>query len=452
MAKRILLCMAFILSMLVAEGATRRAVIADSLSRQPLPSASIFDRHGNALGTTNGKGRIPYVSSSSYPLTIRYLGFQEKTIAEESADTIFLQEIVQDLPEVLVESKQHKVLHILAYLREYSTLSSYTDTIFLFREKMADFMLVPDSKIKLKGWPTPRLLASKSYYRFTDAYGLDSVSDNCNHHFSWTDWIGIVTPPRVPDKLRGSHLASDTIRGKYSPTEIWTRNDDTFRIDVNVLADDNSRKWVPGLATFFSADLDFENFRLRFNYGNVDGDTISATDLTGYSFNIESRGRGHDMFLFNRANEPFYVNTYAEVYIIDKEYITLKEAKKWTRLQPGSEDIEILEPPEAPELQPNILGLIARVDSVDSYGIRLAVEPDNKMVNKNFGKKNRNFQIGYRALTLLKDMTGITLYKSRKKFNNNWKKFKHDWKESEKKRLQKAKSTESDTSTPKEKH
>lgn len=54
---------------------------------------------------------------------------------------------------------------------------------------------------------------------------------------------------------------------------------------------------------------------------------MSNKDLTGYSFNIESRGRGHDMFRFNNIDEPFFVTTYGEVYMIDKEYITVKRQR-----------------------------------------------------------------------------------------------------------------------------
>ena len=32
------------------------------------------------------------------------------------------------------------------------------------------------------------------------------------------------------------------------------------------------------------------------------------------------------MFRFNKLNEPFFVSTQADVYILDKEFITIKEA------------------------------------------------------------------------------------------------------------------------------
>ena len=80
-----------------------------------------------------------------------------------------------DLPEVLVESRKNSVLHILAYLREYSTMTTYSDTVFMFREKIVDYMLPVGRKSKFHGWTKPRMLTSKSYYRFSNHNGLDSI-------------------------------------------------------------------------------------------------------------------------------------------------------------------------------------------------------------------------------------------------------------------------------------
>lgn len=112
------------------------------------------------------------------------------------------------LPEVVVESPRHRILHILAYVRECSTLSTCTDTVFLFREKMVDYML-PSKGVSFKGWSRPRILKSRSFYRFTDAGGLDSVSDNCNHHFSWSDWMGIAPSAELPSCLRDVECGID---------------------------------------------------------------------------------------------------------------------------------------------------------------------------------------------------------------------------------------------------
>ena len=319
-------------------------IIADSLSREVLPYASVFNSNGKLAGVCSVDGLLPHLSESDYPLTIRYLGYKEKCVNYQDSDTVFLQEYTVDLPEVIVGSNKHKILHTLAYVREYSMLTTYTDTVFLFREKMVDYMLPMDKRLKFEGWLNPRILKSNSYYRFTDSTGLDSVSDQCNHHFSWADWVGIIPTAAIPESLVRNRIGVDTIRGKYSPTEIWLRNDDRLTLDVNVLADTTSRKWVPNLSLFFKENLDFEQFRVKFNYGNVVTDSIAPIDLTGYSFNIESNGRGRGMFRFSRNDEPFFVSTYAEVYVVDKEYITVKEAKKWEKGNLNLDDICIIEP------------------------------------------------------------------------------------------------------------
>lgn len=411
-----------VVSILQMETLAFNVVVVDSITRIPLPNASIYDRNGVAIGMSNNKGVLPKLSKDSYPITIRYLGFQEKTVIEESPDTISLFENVSELPEVVVESRRHRVLHILAYVREYSTLTTYTDSVFLFREKMVDYMLPTDEKSKFKGWSTPRILTCKSYYRFTNENGLDSVSDASHYHFSWSDWIGLAPKVSLPTKLRNTKAATDTLHGKYSPTEIWNRINDRLTINIDVLADTTSRKWVPNIAGFFRQNLDFDKFKVTYNYNNIVGDTVTILDLTGYSFDIESRGRGHEMFRFNKLNEPFFVSTTAEVYILDQEFISVKEAKKWDKRDFDIDEIGILEPMEAPDLSSSIFSLIDRVNRIDKDSIRLDLQPDHRMISNNLGRKN--FKIGRRALFLLKQVTGVTLYKSHKNFNKNWDSFR----------------------------
>ena len=399
----------------------RGAVVVDSVTELPLPSASVFDSKSKMIGMTSAKGRMPYISDSSYPVTLRYMGYDDKIVVRADADTIRMQFIPTELDEVMVESGQRPMLHMLAYVREYSTLSTFVDTVFLFREKMVDYMINTDEKVKFEGWSYPRILKSKSYYKMSSAYGVDSVSDKCNYHFSWSDWMGINIKPSVPAALRSAEVASDTLFGKYSPTEIWTKNKDKLSIDVNVLADMTSRKWVSNLEGFFQKDLDFENFRVRFNYDNVMGDTVTPLDLKGYSFNIESNGRGHEMFKFNRSDQPFYVSTYAEVYIMDKEFISLKEAKKWKKHKFGNDELEVLVATDAPDLQPFIKNLIARVDGINRDRVRVNAAPDHRLIGHYHGKMRDD--LGSRALNIVKAITGISAYKAHKNREDRWKEF-----------------------------
>lgn len=412
-------------------------VVADSATHVALPNASVFDCRGKAVGMTDDRGRIPHAPSSSYPLTVRYIGYNDLTVESASAsDTLFLSENFEALPEVMVETTRKKVFHILAYVREYSTLSTNTDTVFLFREKMVDYMIVPDRKIRFNGWTSPRVLTSRSYYRFTNDQGLDSVSDKSNHHFSWSDWIGIV-PARLPRALSGVEEGVDTLHGKYSPVETWRRDGSRVSVEVDVLASGQGRRWVPNITGFFRKNLEFDNFRVRYDYDNVAADSILASDISGYSFNIESNGRGHDMFRFNRHDEPFYVSTSAEVYILDRELIPVKEARKWAGRKFNTEETGIFEPMAAPALSPEIIALIYRVNSIDSDRIRLDMIPDQRLISKTTGRNN--FRIGQRALSLLKMLTGVTYYKSRKNIHRNWKNSRLEWLERNNKKAPKDK-------------
>lgn len=419
MSRILLLSLSLVLSALNIAG--KNAVVADSLSHMPLPNASVFDRYGKTIGICNASGEIPTARPADYPITIRHIGFAEKKVPKHSVDTIFLQENTIELPEVIVESGQHKVIHMLAYVREYSTLSTYTDTVFMFREKMVDYMLPPATKSKIKGWRKPRILSAKSYYRFTDGEGLDSVSDRCGHHFSWTDWIGIMPEIQMPEKLHHTEIAADTLHGKYTPAEIWLKKLSKVNVDINVIADKGARKWVPGLSSFFMGDIDFERFNIRANYTNIAGNSVSPADLTSYSFNIESNGRGRGMFMFNQSDQPLFVTTYAEIYLIEKEYITPSEAKKWERFCPRPDEIEIYEPSEAPPLDSSTLLLIDRVHSIDRDNIRLAVAPDHRL-----GREKIKLNTGQQILKRLKGIFGIDHINAKRKWKHQWTDFRKD--------------------------
>lgn len=427
MLKRILVFILTVLLALLVHAQRHDPVVADSATHMPLPSASVFDRNGNALGMTDARGRLPFLWPDSYPVTVRYLGFRELQLTAAPGDTVFMVENIAELPELVIETRDHKVLHMLAYVREYSSLTSYTDTVFMFREKMVDYMIPSGRKAKFKGWRSPRILSCRSYYRFTNDAGLDSVSDRSRHHFSWSDWMRVAPTAGLPPSLIDADCATDTLFGKYSATEIWSKNNSRVMVDVDVLADTASRKWVPNLSGFFRDGLDFERFRVRFNYENVAGDSVAPQNLTGYSFNIESNGRGHDMFRFNRINQPVYVSTYAEVYIMDKEYITVKEARKWDKHDFSAQRIDIYEPPEAPDLQPAIRDLVARVNSLDRDSVRLDFSPDQRLVGIHLEDSRKNFGFGRRVLSMLKQLTGISQYRFHKSVNQNWDDMKDDF-------------------------
>ncbi len=397
-----------------------RVIVVDASDGRPLAGASVFDSKGRLLGISGNNGVFAGVSSLEYPIVIRYMGYGEEKVKSAEGEIVAMTVIPSALPEVVVEKPRMKMLHVLGYMREYSTLATMTDTVFLFREKMVDFMLNSGNSRKFKGWRIPRVLKSESYYRFTDANGLDSVSNKCASHFSWSDWIGMTPTPSMPDPIRYVGSGTDTVYGKYSPAVIWTRGDSKVNVNVDVLAAPECRRWVPELNGFFKDEVDFEKLRLNLHYNNVIEDEISVRDLTGYNFIIESNGRGRDVFTLNRRNEKYFVTTYAEVYIVDREFITVDEARKWQEMTIDQESMAIMEPPEAPDLQPEILQLMARVEGINHDDVRLDFEADVRLGSM---RPPVVEHLGKRALNVLKQVVGISQYKGRRNFENNWQEF-----------------------------
>lgn len=365
------------------------AVIVDSISGEPLPGVSVFDRKGNVAGISSDKGVTPYLPASDYPLTVSCVGYRAATIPSPTDATVKLQEIFYHLPEVTVDINKKNILHITGYVREYSTLTTYTDTVMLFREKKIDFM-VPGRRTKgYRGWLTPRIIASKSYYRFTDSEGNDSVSDRFGLHFSWSDWVGIVRRSEIPLRLRDVRSATDTVFGRYSPAAIWRRSDDNMSLYVDILADTTNLQWAPGLKSFMRSDMEFTGFKMRYNFDDVGGSELLPENISRISFNIESNGRGRNYFGSFRLGERYCVNTYAEVYLTDKKYITVGDAKRLEKHPRELLGADIQAPEQAPELQPSIKELITRVDNIDPDSLTLAIRPDEHLIGKYYYKKGK---------------------------------------------------------------
>lgn len=363
--------------MTVAQPAVMAVV--DSKTGEPLAKASVFDSKGQFIGLTSSKGIIPYAPESAYPLLLRYVGYEPQTVADRSTPKVFMRESVANLPEVVVNSGVLKALHILGYVREYSTLTTYTDTVMLFREKMVDFMIPEKDVRKFKGWTLPRMLSSRSYYNFRNSEGLDSVSDAFPEHFSWSDWVGVIKAVSIPQTLLNAVNATDTVRGRWTSSRIWRRSGDRIYLDVDILSDTLNRRFVPQLAGFIKKDIDFRRLDIRYIFENCSDGEVTADNISAMSFNIESQGRGRNLErLFNSKGSP-YVETYVELYIVDKEYIPIKEARKWEKFTMDSKGAGIMVPEDIPELPPSAKDLIARVESIDVTDTRLRTEIDPRI-------------------------------------------------------------------------
>lgn len=395
---RFALFVLIVLSLAVNTYAQPAKLILDSQTHQPLPKATIFDKNGRVVGIASQRGEVPYISDESYPLSVRYIGYETAIVKTPNSFPVLMRESVSDLPEIVVQSRKNQILHLLGYVREYSTVTTYSDTVFMFREKLVDFMLPGKGVRKFNGWSHPRVMASKSYYNFKNINCVDSVSDYFPEHFSWCDWVGIQNNIPLPQGLRNNDFALDTVKGKYSPAVIWKRSEDRVDLDIDILADRANYKYVNALAGYLDADMDFRRLNIHYLFDNVADTVADAKNLSAYSFNIESSGRGRNLSrLLLPPGQP-YVETYAEVYIIDSEYISRKEATEWQQRQFNDDLSQFELPADIPELSPSIVELIDRVKNSNPDQARLFMQPDKRL-----GREQKRMTL----LKRLKGMLGI---------------------------------------------
>ena len=77
--------------------------------------------------------------------------------------------------------------------------------------------------------------------------------------------------------------------------------------------------------------------------------------------------------------KKFDVDTYAEMYITDKEYMSVGQAKKFEKRDRRVEAVAIVSPDHAPELQPAIVELVGRSTVSTTPGFVLSRSPIRDM-------------------------------------------------------------------------
>lgn len=336
-------------------------LVVSSSTGDALPKSSIFDRKGNLIGLGTDDGTIPQLPLASYPLTIRYLGFSPVIVTDPSADRIELQELDYDLPEIVIDTQSHNIVHLLGYMREYSTMSDSKDTVLLFSEKIVDFM-VPQGKVKkFKGWKSPRILASRDYYRFTNSEGLDSVSDKFDDDFSWLGFMDILSKKiKVPESIINEEVKLDTIQGKHGAQMIWRKVGESYFLDMDMLADKKDHKWSPAILKLFGLTTEFIKLDSSYTFSDLQTGEVSTENIAQSSFCIEALCKGKVFRWATGNKDPFRIRSYYEFFVTDREFLSVEDALEW-KDNPEARNISITPPPGIPPLEPYIIDLERRV-------------------------------------------------------------------------------------------
>ena len=68
------------------------------------------------------------------------------------------------------------------------------------------------------------------------------------------------------------------------------------------------------------------------------------------------------------------------MYITDKRYISVSDAKEWEKHPSAMEGSEILAPTYVSGLQPSVQTIVDRVNSIDRTSLRVGTKPDQRMI------------------------------------------------------------------------
>lgn len=342
------------------------ARLVDAGTKAALPLASITDRTGNVVGTTDRNGVIPPIPADRYPVTFSYLGYEPLEVAAPAGSDVEMTQRHYELPDIVVSPGSRPLLYITGYMREVASVLGSADSVTVLKESVVDFM-IPVGKTKVKGWKMPRELASRVYSRMTNSEGLDSVSGKLEHKgILWGSYIKFLThPEKMPfsKRLAGSH-AADTVMGKNGPKYIWEKNGDAVRCSFDPLSDYKNHTFSMWALKLFGLTCEVSDMSFGYMF-HTDGDNgPEPSDLSQISLSVNLLGKGK---MFKRAynsSVPVNIRSYIEVYVTGRRYLSDEDAVNIKKEPPAVRLSEVAAPGNAPELHPAVRQIAERVKAL----------------------------------------------------------------------------------------
>lgn len=347
-----------------ADGAKIHLV--DGKSGERLVLASILDKKGNVVALTDADGAIPVLSSASFPVTFTYIGYEPLELKRLPDKDVPLDRKEIELSEITVTPGSRPLLHLTGYLREYASSFGSSDSLTIYREAVADF-LIPVEKTKVKGWRSPRILADNRYMRQTDSKGLDSVSDRVDDLFLWASMTDIFPASgywmTLPEQLaKGSESASATVIDKDKVRHDWLKRGDVTRVNIDVMTKFDGHVYSPAVLKVLGATTDFTEMTGSYVFidGNGDG-RLSPSELSRVCRSLKMTGRGKLWKWAGDSKTPMDMRSYIEIYVTDGEYLTEAEAKELKKNPPFVDSALIEAPAEAPALHSGVRTIVDRI-------------------------------------------------------------------------------------------
>lgn len=321
------------LTMLLMVGALElkaETKITDAETGMPLPKASVFDKNGVFIAMTDENGIVPEnISSYSYPLNIRYVGYVPLTLMSPDLGTVTMEESTYTLPEIVIDDVSRNILYLQAFVREYGTLDNSKDTVAKYKEQIVDYA-IPVGKAKFKGWKKPRVLAQQEYELLKidkKKTSIDTLMYSEGGKLRSTNF-DIAQKFKMPESILSGDSTEYVKEGKYSREERWSVVGDSYIYETDGLADNKDHYFQPGFLKLFgmSAAQTIDEHKYKFEKGAKPGASVENLVEASENFDIILKGK-----LFKKAteqNEDTNMQFFSEMFIIDRAYISADEAKE----------------------------------------------------------------------------------------------------------------------------
>ena len=338
--------------------------VIDSTDRSPISAASIFDATGNMVGFTWSDGVFSEIPASAYPVTLRCMGYEQLIIERPENKTWEMTPIVYELEEVVVVPVKRNILKQTFYVREYFSMSNETDTVTFFIEHMAD-RFVPTSKdAKFGGKSKLRLLESRQY-GYYQLFGQDSITTDPESLFP--SMITIFEPIDkeipVPKSFKEQENATKfhEVPGKSGMELIAKQNDQTFTISMDALADTKDHKISPWPLKLLGCTMEFNQLYITQAYRVNEKGVYLPNDLLEASFVMQADGRGKFLRMALNSDKPIVIRSLIELYIVDRDYLSKKEAKEEYKNKPT--DVKFMVPSTVPPLNEATRRVVERANA-----------------------------------------------------------------------------------------
>lgn len=360
MMKRFFLFVITLLQFSVSVDAQLRVV--DATDGLPVSAASVLDAAGNMVGFTMSDGSLTEIPKSSYPITVRSVGYEQIVIEFPKKGTLGLVPVVYELEELIVVPVERNILKQKFYVREYFSINNVSDTVTYFFEHMAHRFIPAVKGVRFFGGSSIRTLASRGYSRFK-VLDIDSVAAESESKLTSLLSVADVNdePILAPESFKGqgdeAKLYEKT--GKEGVSLIQKQNAYTFTSIEDKLAEKKGHSISVWPLKLLGLTMKVEQLYTTHAYRVNDEGVYMPKDLIECGMVMEAEGSGRLIRKIFKSDDPVEIRSMIEIYLVDSDYLTKDEAK--AELKNGDANVEFVIPSSIPPLNKATRSLVERV-------------------------------------------------------------------------------------------